>query len=284
VPAAVTFPLIDAYAACAYHTKTWPMEDNLQFHRELLEHTPLAGCEAEVARRAVAEYFQCVEIFWRPWLITRGQVEGLERYREARATGRGVVAVFPHFGMPYAQFPIMRRFDIDAWVIASPHHYVDLGDGYDGRFARRGRAYVDMLGPQRAVPRRRGTDASGAFAPMLELLRDGATVSVAFDVVGSMPTPFLGRRLNLASGPPKLAHESDALVVPFIIRRRKHMPVMKFAPALDTRDFADAGALQAAIAGVMERWALEQPEAVWPLHTQPGGPPLIKGPPLTTAA
>src|SRR5260370_40939045 len=118
-----------------------------------------------------------------------------------------------------------------------------------------------MFGPQGALARRGGTDASGAFAPILELLRDGATVSVAFDVVGSMPTPFLGRKLSLASGPPKLARESDALVVPFVIRRRKHVPVMRFAPALDTRDFADAGALQVAIARVMERWALEQPEA-----------------------
>ena len=29
--------------------------------------------------------------------------------------------------------------------------------------------------------------------------------------------------------------------------------------------------------GEMEQWALEAPEAVWPLHTQPGGSPLIRG-------
>jgi lauroyl/myristoyl acyltransferase len=284
LPARVAFPLIDAYAAFAARAETWPMEDNLRFHRQLLEHTPLAGSEADVARRAVIEYFQVVEIFWRPWLMVRGDAEGFDYYREARASGRGVVTVFPHFGMPYAQFPIMRRYGIDAWVIASPHHYVDLGDGYDGRFARRGRAYVDMLGPERAVARRRGTDARGAFAPILELLRDGATVSVAFDVVGSMPTPFLGRMVSLASGPPKLAYDADAIVVPFVIRRRKHVPRLKFAPPLDTREFDDAGALQAAIARIMERWALELPEAVWPLHTQPGGPPLIKGPLLATGS
>jgi hypothetical protein len=41
---------------------------------------------------------------------------------------------------------------------------------------------------------------------------------------------------------------------------------------------------QAVVAAVMEAWALERPESVWPLGTQPGGPPLIKGPPLSAPA
>jgi hypothetical protein len=53
---------------------------------------------------------------------------------------------------------------------------------------------------------------------------------------------------------------------------------MRFTPPIDSRDYADAISLQAAIARVMERWALEVPEAVWPLEHN--GTPLIKGPAL----
>ena len=70
------------------------------------------------------------------------------------------------------------------------------------------------------------------------------------------------------------------MVAPFVVRRVGRRPVMMFAPPLDPRDHEDAVALQAAIARVMERWALELPEAVWSLEQQPGGPPLIQGPAL----
>ena len=50
---------------------------------------------------------------------------------------------------------------------------------------------------------------------------------------------------------------------------------MRFAPPIDSRDYDDAVALQAAIAAVMERWALEMPEEVWPLEHN--GTPLIQG-------
>jgi lauroyl/myristoyl acyltransferase len=115
---------------------------------------------------------------------------------------------------------------------------------------------------------------------VLELLRAGCTVSIAFDSVGSFPTPFLGRQLSLASGPARLAKMADALVLPFVTRRRGAIPALRFAPPLEPRDFEDDAALQAAISTQMETWALELPEAVWPLQEQPGGPALTRGPTL----
>jgi lauroyl/myristoyl acyltransferase len=231
----------------------------------------------------VAEFYHCIEVFWRPWLMSRGEIEGLEHFEAARSEGRGVVAPFPHFGMPYAQFPIMHRYGIDAWVIAAPHHYVDMGNGHDGRVARQGKAYVDLLGEGHAIPRAGGEvpTEEGAFAKSLRRLHEGATMCIAFDSVGSLPTPFMGRRLMLASGSAKLAIASDAMVAPFVHRLRGHVPVVKFAPPLDSRDYDGPEALQAAIAGVMNEWALERPESVWPLESQPGGPPLVNGPPLS---
>ncbi len=285
-PVRLSFPAFRAYAVAAQRANTFQWRENRRFYEELLRYTPLAGSEADVARRAVAEFFHVSELFWRPWLMGQGQIEGLEHYESARSQGRGVVAPFPHFGNPYIQFPVMRRFGIDAWVIASPHHYMELGDGYDGRFARQGRKYVDLLGEGRAIVRLSPEvpTQEGAFDASLRQLRDSATVSVAFDSVGTLPTPFMGRLLHLASGPAKLAWVSDAMVAPFVSRIHRYRPLLKFAPPLDPRDFDGPEALQAALAAIMEAWAFERPHSVWPLESQPGGPPLIKGPPLNGSA
>jgi len=274
------FYVIAAYSALSQRVGTRQYEEARRYHRELWRHTPLAGQEVAVARRAVAEFWSCQELFWRPWLMKNGEIEGFQHFTAARSAGRGVVAVFPHFGMPYALFPIMRRFGIDCWVVASPNHYEELPNprGYLARFLRFSWGYIDLMGAGRAIPRAGAPGTLGAFDRVLGLLHDGATVSIAFDSVGSTPTPFLGRTISLASGPSKLSHETEAMVVPFVIRRRRHHPVLRFAPPLDPREFKDATALQAAIAVVMERWALELPEAVWALEDQPGGPPLIQGP------
>lgn len=269
LPIAVVFGLAEPYAAWARRTRTPRWERFRSFHQRLLEHTPLAGNEEEIAERACAEMLRTFELFWRPWLMERGGIEGIEHFHAARSQRRGVVAVFPHFGIPYGQFPIMPRFGIEAWALAGSFHFQDLGNGYIGRFARQGRAYLDELGPGHAI-------ASGsAFEPALALLRNGATVSVAFDLVGSTPTPFLGRTVSLASGASRLPHEAEAMVAPLVVRRLGRRPVVRFAPPIDSRDYDDAVSLQAAIANVMERWALELPEAVWPL--QHNGTPLIQG-------
>jgi lauroyl/myristoyl acyltransferase len=254
-------------------------QENARFHEQLLAYTHLAGSEGEVARGAITEFFKCTEIFWRPWLMHRGTIEGLVHYRAAQAAGRGVVTVFPHFGMVYAHLPTMPRFGIDAWVVASPHHYEEMGEGYDARFARQGLKYIEALGPGRGIARGGGRiETEGVFEQIVELLRGGATVSIAFDVVGGMPTPFLGRTLSLSGGPARTSFESGALVAPFVVRRRGRRPVMQFAPPLDPRDYGSPEELQCAIAQVIEEWALALPEAVWQLHTQRGGPPLIRGP------
>jgi lauroyl/myristoyl acyltransferase len=216
--------------------------------------------------------FRTIELFWRPWLMGRGEIEGIEHFHAARSHGRGVAAAFPHFGIPYGHYTILPRFGIEAWAVSVSFHFQDLGNGYTGRFMRQAGAYVNQLGPEHVIP------TGGAFEPSLNLLRNGATVSVAFDLIGSTPTPFLGRTVSLASGVSQLAHQADAVVAPFVVRRVGHRPVMRFAPPIDSRDYDDAGSLQAAIAKVMERWALEMPEAVWPMEHN--GTPLIQGPDL----
>ena len=255
LPARLAFGLIAVGAAWSARRHTEGYEKAAAFQTQLLEHTSLASEAPALARETLAELWRVLEIFWRPWLMRSGGVENLEHMRASQASGRGVVAVFPHYGMPYAIFPIFHRFGIPAWTVAAPHHYVNIPEGYSGMFARRGRRYVDMIGPERALPR------PGTYERSAELLRSGETVCIAFDVVGGMPTGFLGRTIPLASGPARLAIETDALVQPMVVRRREIRPVLRFGAPLDSRDFGDASSLQAAIAAVMEGWTLEAPEA-----------------------
>jgi lauroyl/myristoyl acyltransferase len=277
IPMGAMLHLINAFASFSERRKNGLWQQNVTFYGDLLRHTPLAGSEERVAAEAMREFMVCVELFWRPWLMCRGSVEKRQMLRAAQREGRGVVGVFPHFGPSYAQFPSLLGYGIDAWVVASPHHYeAPAGDSYDVRFARQGARYLDMLGPGHVV-QRAGDASVSAFGEMRDMLRSGKTVLIAFDIIGNMPTPFLGRRLRLTNGPARLAQEADALVVPIINRRQGTRPVVRFGETLDPRNFDDAESLQRAIAGQMEQWALEAPEAVWPLHTQPGGSPLIRG-------
>jgi lauroyl/myristoyl acyltransferase len=278
LPAGAMFKLTLMYAGVQQRGRRLHWRTSRDFYRDLLRYTPLAGSEDDVARRSVAEWYQCAEVFWRPWLMRQGEIEGLAHFEAARAQGRGIVLVFPHFGLPYAQFPVMRRFGIDAWVIASSRHYEDLGDGYDARMARHGRGYVDMLGLDRAIVRRPGQGRQGStFEQALALLRNGAAVSVAFDLPGRTVTPFLGRAVSLVSGPSQLATQSDALVVPFVVRLRDRRPLLEFASPLDARELGDPAAIQAALAFTMERWVIDRPEAVWPSPDETGVPLLTHG-------
>lgn len=285
IPARAAAGGVNAYAALAQQAGVWAAREAQRFYRDLLQYTERRGDDPALVRRGVAEYFHWNEMFWRPWLMARGDADGLEHLRDAASAGRGVVAVYPHFGMIYAQFPILARAGVDVWAVATQRRDVVLGNGYDGRFMRLAREYLGTLGAGRVIePRSRLTASPGAFAPALQRLRAGATVTIAFDLAGSAATPFLGRRLHLASGPSLLAWEARAVVVPFVIRRRGYRPLLRFAPPLDPRGFASSSDLQAAIARPIERWAIEQPEAVWPLERQDGVPLLVRGASLADAA
>lgn len=270
VPVPVALGAIEAYAAWSQRARRPGFERTRWFYGELLRHTPLAGTETDVARRAIVEQLWALELLWRPWLMRGGDVAGLEHYRSAQAQRRPIVMPFVHFGMPYGQFTAMHNRGIDAWVIAAAHHYDDSRAGFTGRVARQGRKYIDLLGPDRVIQR------PDAFGRSLEVLLGGATLSIAFDLQGSQATPFLGRTVGLASGPSRLALESDAMLVPMVVRTRNHRPLLTLARPLDSRHYADEAALQAAIAVIMERWALACPECVLPLTDQPDGPPLIR--------
>jgi acyl transferase domain-containing protein/D-arabinose 1-dehydrogenase-like Zn-dependent alcohol dehydrogenase/lauroyl/myristoyl acyltransferase/acyl carrier protein len=284
VPSSVAVAGINLYAAEARRRAAPPWRELVAFHEELLWYTPLRGAEVDVAQRAISEYFSCLEMFWRPWLMSSGELSGIERLRRARADGRGVVLAFPHFGPFHALGPISARYELGVSTIASPHLFADDGSGYDARIARRGRAYLELLGEGRSIPRAVESVDQSAFALAQSRLRGGELVAVAFDIVGTLPTPFLGRTIRLTNGPVRLARSAGAMIVPAVLRRRGMVPVLELGEPIDPERFADEATLQAALARQMEVWALELPEAVWPQQSQPGGAPLINGPELGAKA
>ncbi len=284
LPAPVALAGAKRFAAEARRRRNSSWRDFLDFHEELLWHTPLRGTEADVAERAVSEFLTCLEMFWRPWLMSSGELSGVERLRRVQAGGRGAVLAFPHFGPFHALGPISQRHDLGVSTIFSPHHYEDLGSGYDGRLARRSLAYLEMLGEGRSIARAVDASGEGAFPLAASRLQAGELVAVAFDMVGILPTPFLGRTVRLTNGPVRLARSTGALILPAVLRRHGMVPILEFGEPIDPSRFADETTLQAALARQMEVWALELPEAVWPQQTQPGGAPLINGPQLDAEA
>ncbi len=284
VPSPMALAGIKLFAGEARRRGAPQWRDLLDFHEELLWYTHLRGTEVEVAERAVGEFLSCLEMFWRPWLMSSGELSGAERARSVQAGGRGGVLAFPHFGPFHALGPISARFGLDISTIASPHLFADLGSGYDARIARRARAYLDMLGDGRSIQRADEAASAGAFPVAQSRLRRGQLVAVAFDIVGSLPTPFLGRTVRLTNGPVLLARSTGAMILPAVLRRHGMTPVLEFGEPIDPARFDDEATLQAALARQMELWALELPEAVWPQQTQPGGPPLINGPQLDAGA
>src|SRR3954454_5957279 len=57
LPIGLTVRPAEAIGSRAERTQTRRWEDSRDFHRELLKHTPLAGSEGDVARRAITVFF-----------------------------------------------------------------------------------------------------------------------------------------------------------------------------------------------------------------------------------
>jgi lauroyl/myristoyl acyltransferase len=97
---------------------------------------------------------------------------------------------------------------------------------------------------------------------MREFLSAGETLILSFDMPGSLPMTFLGRRVGVASGTARLALESGAPIVPITTRRAGGRQVLQVRESIDPNMFGDAEALQAEIARRHEPAVLAWPEAV----------------------
>jgi Bacterial lipid A biosynthesis acyltransferase len=206
----------------------------------------------ELARRRLVDERVREAGFWRThW--DRDPVVGLEHMHAALAEGRGVIVTFAHTGCMFGTFAPLWTEARRITYISTGSWFFDEPDGSDWSF--------------RVEHWRRGLRESegrivcmgGSFGTLRALLERGEVVMIAFDMPGSKNMRFLGKEVALASGTAVAARETDSLVLPVRRRRRGLGLEVEFTPALDPRDYPDAGALQEALAAHHERWILERP-------------------------
>lgn len=275
LPARLAVPLVAALEP-AYRLRRNPVEDVDVKHLmgDLLQYTPRAGDAREAARRHHREQSRLRELFWRPWLLERSRVLGREHWDAAHADDRGCVLVLGHLGGSWAISGILGRHRFDVHMVASAHFWEQPLPGLTGRAHRHLREEYGerALGADRLIPNDAPPEA------LIELLEQGATVGIAFDVPGSAATPFLGRSVSLTSGPASLAFRTKAKVLPVICERHGVRIDLRMLEPLDPADHRDAGSLRALIARTYEPFIVARPEMVevaWnpsPLVTETNAP------------
>ena len=208
VPARVAFALAERLGP-AVRKRRNPVEgwEAESFMKDLLLYTPRAAEADELAERWLVEKSLAGELLWRPWLLKRSRILGREHWDAAHPGGRGCLIVIGHFAPHWAVSTILARHDLEHHAVAHRHHWDPLPPGYLGLMKlHRRREYIEKpLGRERVIL----SDAPPER--FVELLEAKRTVLIAFDVAGSASTPFLGRSVALAGGPPIVLERPEAV-------------------------------------------------------------------------
>jgi lauroyl/myristoyl acyltransferase/acyl carrier protein len=206
----------------------------------------------DLARQHVIERNVDRALFWaHPWSAKIDALSAL-RLREALAERRGVLFSACHVG-PFYRLHCAPAFeDRVTYLVPGPWFFDAPKPGYWGR--RLARWHKGMR--SRPVP------ARGSFRVIQALLEQGEAVFLFFDMPGPRRTRFLGKQADLAEGNAQLAVRADALVLPMRTRRAGHRVWVDVAKPLDPRQMTGVDELHRALAGVHERWILENPAAM----------------------
>jgi hypothetical protein len=192
------------------------------------------------------------ELMWRPWLLAKMPVEGLEPLREIEP-GRGIVFSVPHFG-PLVGVAALTQHVGPIHAAVGEHQVADdLPAGYNGY-------QIEQL---RTLLRRfdfRPVRAAGSARTFTQVLKDGGRVLINLDVPGKAPVQFLGKTVELMNGTARLAASTDAVVVPVLPLPRGRKWYVHVAPPIDPRDFPSGEDLLQAVVSSAEELILRAPE------------------------
>jgi lauroyl/myristoyl acyltransferase len=251
--------------------------DAERFMADLLLHTPRAAEADELAERWLIEKSKLGELFWRPWLLKRSRILGLEHWDRVHEDGRGCLFVAGHIGGSWSIAPILKLNGFEHYAVSHPHLWEPMPAGYLGLWKlQRRREYLEKpLGASRIFL------STASPEPLLRLLETGNSLLITFDVAGSAATPFLGRHVALAGGPATLAFRTKSPVIPVIPERHGPRIDLRFLSPINPADHEDPRSLRAAIAGAFEPLVLAHPESV-ELAWFPS--PLVTETPPTTVA
>lgn len=207
-----------------------------------------------MARAHLANTVARDRLIRRPWMVQGIPADGAEHLRTAFSAGRGVLVSYCHFGpFPALGVTVVEHVSnvhqvAGAWLAAPRPEF-------STERVRRWRSMFESAG----VPL---VTAEGGFPHIVDLLRRGAAVVMAFDWPGSAETTFLGRPVRLASGTAKLAETTGAMVVPVMRHFQQLRARTVFGSPLDPREHTGWRGLHDALAARHERWILERPAAL----------------------
>lgn len=189
-----------------------------------------------------------------PAIMRGALIEGGHHLRAAKATGRGVLVSYCHFG----PFPAIGVTTLE--LVSDVHQVVGAWlaaprpDSVTPR-VQRWRRMFDEAG----VPL---ISSEGCFPVVNELLRRGAVVVMAFDWPGSVESRFLGKPVRLAAGTARLAEASGALVVPVMRRFEELRLRTTFGAPLGPAAPGEWRQLHDDVAARHEHWILQCPAAL----------------------
>jgi lauroyl/myristoyl acyltransferase len=240
-----------------------------EFMSDLLLYTPRSGEARKLARRWMREKARLNELVWRPWLLKHSRFHGMEHWEAVRRDGRGCFVVFGHQGAYWVMPTLLSRLDAGAHVVGIPAYWEPLPPGYLAlQWLHRRREYLEkpLSGAARYV------SSLGPPERQVELLRAGKPIGIAFDVPGSVPTPFLGRSIALGGATVRLAHTEGVSILPASIERQGIRIDVRIHPPIHAADHADVRSMNHAMARTFESIVLAQPES---LHLYMHPSPLV---------
>jgi lauroyl/myristoyl acyltransferase len=187
------------------------------------------------ARRHLVEYRIQDELFWRPWLVPKMRIEGIERLEP----GAGAIVAGVHVGpMAALQEALALRL-----AAAGRRFYISRWDKIENtRVATGARAhYVPVKVARLEAAGARYVGRGGSYALIRELLRRGETCWLAIDTIATgrgRVVTLAGRRIRLATGIAALARETGVKVLPAVAYRDGWRPVASVLEPIESAGFS----------------------------------------------
>jgi lauroyl/myristoyl acyltransferase len=220
--------------------------------RFLVGKSERAGETAELARRYLFETYKRDELRWRPWLITRQPVEGIERLHAAANSGHGVLVSFMHHAIYEAMFASLSGLSLGMQTPANSNLMAGQHYGYRKRLTSNARLGATIF------------DVTDTYLAMLDMLQTGRMLGLSSDSAGSGPltVSLLGRQVRAATGAARLSHEAGALIVIVTSHPDGMLPRLQVHEPFGARDFATFEQVHAEIFARHAPALLAWPEAV----------------------
>lgn len=259
LPTSATMTLARCWAIGRWHTSISARLEALMWASTFLDEDPAAPAVSSLAKRAHVERAARTALAVRPWKVRHAKVEGLEHLASTRA-GRGAILMFAHIGDYRSVLLALAgngvRYHVSRW----PMHDVQS-------FARLLRWRQIRWLAEAGV---RFVYAGGSYKALRTELERGGTCAIAFDVPGGTDTPFLGKRVGMASGIASLAREAEVPVIPAFPARGRRAEIGRLGAPVDPMSFATVDELQAYLAEIVSAVIMENPELTYPPHAAVG--------------